>query len=251
MNALFGLYGLDFIVNFADDQHILRETFYLFVLILGLHTTGQHLPHAYLSLVNNVSVFWHVVGVAVIVGILIFVPDTHQSFDFVFTERINNSGFGDGMFWFYVLPLGFLLTQYTITGFDASAHISEETHDASRSAARGVWQSIFYSALIGWIVLLAITFAATDVAAVNDGEGTGLGSRWGSSASALSRGGQGGDLDLHHRTAVLRRSVPDQRLADVLRLLARRRAPRLEVALEGEPSGVPRNAVITMALWRC
>ena len=50
------------------------------------------------------------------------------------------------MFWFYVLPLGFLLTQYTITGFDASAHISEETHGASRSAARGVWQSIFYSA---------------------------------------------------------------------------------------------------------
>ena len=63
------------------------------------------------------------------------------------------------MFWFYVLPLGFLLTQYTITGFDASAHISEETHGASTNAAKGVWSSIFYSALIGWIVLLAITFA--------------------------------------------------------------------------------------------
>ena len=41
------------------------------------------------------------------------------------------------MFWFYVLPLGFLLTQYTITGFDASAHISEETHGASKSAGAG------------------------------------------------------------------------------------------------------------------
>ena len=47
------------------------------------------------------------------------------------------------MFWWYVLPLGFLLTQYTITGFDASAHISEETHGAAKSAARGVWQSVF------------------------------------------------------------------------------------------------------------
>ena len=64
------------------------------------------------------------------------------------------------MFWWYVLPLGFLLTQYTITGFDASAHISEETHDAAMSAPRGVWQSVFYSAVIGYIVLLAITFAA-------------------------------------------------------------------------------------------
>ena len=112
-----------------------------------------------------------------IIAILVFVPDDHQSADFVFTERINNSGFtATGMFWFYVLPLGFLLTQYTITGFDASAHISEETHDASRSAARGVWQSIFYSAVIGWFVLLAITFAATDADAITAGEGYGAGS---------------------------------------------------------------------------
>ena len=41
------------------------------------------------------------------------------------------------MFWFYVLPLGFLLTQYTITGFDASAHISEETHGAADGRAQG------------------------------------------------------------------------------------------------------------------
>ena len=64
------------------------------------------------------------------------------------------------MFWWYVLPLGFLLTQYTITGFDASAHVSEETHERGETAAAGVWQSVFYSAIIGYIVLLAITFAA-------------------------------------------------------------------------------------------
>ena len=68
-------------------------------------------------------------GVAVIIAILIIVPDEHQSVDFVFTERINNTGFDDGaiagfFFWFYVLPLGFLLTMYTQTGYDASAHIA-------------------------------------------------------------------------------------------------------------------------------
>jgi amino acid transporter len=80
------------------------------------------------------------------------------------------------MFWFYILPLGFLLTQYTITGFDASAHLSEETVDAQQGAARGVWQSIFYSAVIGWLVLLAITFAAVDPDAVTAGETYGAGS---------------------------------------------------------------------------
>ena len=72
------------------------------------------------------------------------------------------------MFWWYVLPLGFLLTMYTVTGYDASAHVSEETHEAEMAAARGIWQSVFYSALIGWFVLLAITFAATDVTAIDE-----------------------------------------------------------------------------------
>jgi amino acid transporter len=58
-----------------------------------------------------------------------------------------------------VLPLGFLLTMYTITGYDASAHVSEETHGAAEQAPKGIWRSVFYSAVIGWIVLLAITFA--------------------------------------------------------------------------------------------
>jgi len=179
LNALLALYEFDFIFNFADDSGILRETFLLFVLILLLHTAINIFRTHLLAMTNNVSVFWHVAGVAVIVGILIFVPDKHQSLDFVFTERINNSGFNEGgtggLFWFfYVLPLGFLLTQYTITGFDASAHISEETQGAAKSAAQGVWRSVFYSAIIGWIVLLAITFAATDVAAVNEGAGSSL-----------------------------------------------------------------------------
>ena len=45
----------------------------------------------------------------------------------------------------FVQPFGFLLTQYTITGFDASAHLSEETATASKAAAKGIWRSIAYS----------------------------------------------------------------------------------------------------------
>jgi amino acid transporter len=173
--AILGLYGVNILgVNFGDSAHLLTETFLLFAIILTLHVivniAGSHL----VASLNGVSVWWHVLGVAVIVGILIIVPDKHASADFVFTERLNNSGFGQSMFWWYVLPLGFLLTQYTITGYDASAHISEETHGAEHAAARGVWQSVFYSAVIGYIVLLAITFAAADPKAVTDGGGTSI-----------------------------------------------------------------------------
>lgn len=138
LNVVLGLYEVNiFGINFGDEAHILQEVFLLFALILIVHTIVNVRRTHLLSLVNSVSVWWHVAGVLAIVIVLILVPDGHQSFSFVFGHRINQSGFSDSMFWFYVLPLGFLLTQYTITGFDASAHISEETHGASESAAKG------------------------------------------------------------------------------------------------------------------
>jgi amino acid transporter len=172
LGIVLGLYKVNILgLNFADSAHSLRETFVLFALFLVLHVFINIRGSRLVARFNGISVWWHVLGVAVIVAILIIVPDKHASFHDVFTNRINNSGFGHSMFWWYVLPLGFLLTQYTITGFDASAHISEETHGAAESAPKGVWRSVFYSAIIGYIVLLAITFAAADPAAVTKGGG--------------------------------------------------------------------------------
>ena len=163
-------------VNFGDDVHILGEQFLLFLIILGVAAVLNIFADRVLALLNNISVGWHVLGVAVIIGLLVFVPDDHQSFSFVFGERINNSGFDGGStgglyFWFLVLPIGFLLAMYTQTGYDASAHTAEETRDAAKAAAQGVWRSVFFSALIGWFVLLAFLFAANDVDAVNEGAG--------------------------------------------------------------------------------
>ena len=114
---------------------------------------------------NMISAWWHMIGVAIIVGVLIIVPDQHQSLSYVFTETVNVSGYGNGVvgfthptFWF-VFGLGLLLSQYTITGFDASAHTAEETHNASRGAAVGMWTSVVVSVIFGWILLLAVTFS--------------------------------------------------------------------------------------------
>jgi amino acid transporter len=174
ISALLNLWSVDLgVVNFADGA-ALGDVFIVFAFVLALHALINIYSSHLVALFNNVSVWWHVAGVAVIIAILVFGPENHQDFSFVFGETINNSGFSQGMFWFYVLPLGFLLTQYTITGFDASAHISEETHGAEDAAPKGVWRSVFYSALIGWVLLLALTFAATDVGAINDGGGGSL-----------------------------------------------------------------------------
>src|SRR5262245_12827792 len=61
-------------VNFVDDAHVLTETFGLFVLILLLHATVNIRNTHILARVNSVSVWWHVIGVAAIVVVLILVP---------------------------------------------------------------------------------------------------------------------------------------------------------------------------------
>ena len=137
------------------------------------------------------------------------------------------------MYWFYVLPLGFLLTQYTITGFDSCAHISEETHGAADSAAKGVWRSIFYSALIGWFLLLAHHVPGrrrrqNDEAAAGGAIPLLRDARW-------ARGcGQARPDHLDRRPAVLRHGVPDQRVAHVLRVQPRRRDPGLADLEQGQ-----------------
>jgi amino acid transporter len=175
LNSTLSFYGAHILgVNFATTsvQANLHHVFVLFMIILAVHGLINVFSSHLVSLFTQVSVWWHVLGVLAIIVILVAVPAHHQSFSFVFGHRQNFSGFSNGMYWIYVLPLGFLLTMYTQTGYDASAHVSEETNDASMSAPKGVWRSVFYSAVFGWMVLLALTFAATHVKAINAAGGT-------------------------------------------------------------------------------
>ena len=169
--AVFGQVLFDF--WFSYSQHMddwfgasfNTSTYILYALFLTGAVLINVLHIRYTSGLNMISAWWHMIGVAVVVGVLIVVPDHHQSLSYVFTERVNNSGFGGSTvsfsnpaFWF-VFGLGLLMAQYTITGFDASAHTAEETHKASRGAAVGMWTSVFVSVVFGFVLLVAVTFA--------------------------------------------------------------------------------------------
>src|SRR5437773_1844754 len=135
-----------------------HEVIYVYAVILALHALMNIFSVKLVALLNDISVWWHCLGVLIIVAFLVFKPDHHQSFGTVFGSTLNNSGWGHGWIWL-VLLLGLLQAQYTYTGYDASAHMSEETQDASRSAARGVIMSIAVSAVFGYILALGVTFA--------------------------------------------------------------------------------------------
>jgi amino acid transporter len=136
--------------------------FVVYTVIMALHLALNLLNVNLLAKLNSFSAWWHMVGVLLIVVILVIVPREHQSVAFVFGETINNSGFSDTAFWF-VFGIGLLMAQYTITGYDASAHMSEETRAASRAAAWGMVMSVVMSVVFGFVLLVAVTFAVPDV----------------------------------------------------------------------------------------
>src|SRR5919202_6919516 len=103
------------------------HTILLFGLILLLHGALNQFGVRVVAILNNVSVWWHIIGVLLIVGALAVFPSKHQSAGFVFGHFVNNTGWGST---FYVALLGLLLAQYTFTGYEASTHMTEETRSA-------------------------------------------------------------------------------------------------------------------------
>ncbi len=143
-----------------------------------LNTFGIRL----VALLNDISVWWHLIGVAVIVVVLFWAPESgeHQSTSFVFGSEgwdafAGLSGFTAPLF---VFLLGLLNAQYTFTGYDASAHVSEETIQANLQAAKGIVRSIWVSLIAGFILLVGVSYAlpktfpvsfgGTEFAAVQD-----------------------------------------------------------------------------------
>ncbi|KAF8334150.1 APC amino acid permease [Cantharellus anzutake] len=136
-----------------------RKTIGIYAAVLisqGLmNTFGIHL----LGFFNQLSIFWHAIGTTSLVIAVLAKAPTHQSAKFVFTTFYDGTGWGDRASHAYVAIIGILMAQYTLTGFDASAHMSEETHNASTSGSWGIVTSIGVSALLGWFLLLGLLFS--------------------------------------------------------------------------------------------
>lgn len=151
---------------------------------------------------TDFSVWWHIIGVFIIALLLFFVGKTHNSWAFVMQgiTTVNpldasSATFADGstgpalvlgtlvlkspffaLFpgllnsykaapFAFVFVLAFLQAQWTYTGYDGSAHMAEETILARLNSAWGIFLSVAVSSVVGYLMLMAFTFAIPDIAA--------------------------------------------------------------------------------------
>ena len=142
----------------------------VYAVILLSHALINHFGIRLVARLNDLSVTVHVVGVVVIVGALaIFAPKQPLGY---FFERVtfNDQGWP---YWF-AFVIGLLQAQWTYTGYDASASVSEETVDPRRRVPWGIVMAVAVSAVVGYALLLALTLAITDIPSVlnaRDGSG--------------------------------------------------------------------------------
>ncbi|MFD4509815.1 amino acid permease [Streptomyces sp. NPDC058457] len=133
-------------------------TMLIFAAILLVHGLLNSAGVRVLNALNSISVWWQLGGVAAIVGALMLAPAQHRSPSFLLTFH-NETGFTSPA---YVVLIGSLVAGYTFCGYDASAHIAEETTNAQVSAPRGIVRSIGVSWVAGFILLAGMLLAVQD-----------------------------------------------------------------------------------------
>ena len=137
-----------------------KNVFIIYTCVLIAHGLLNTFGVRLVKILADISVWWHVFGVTIIIVILFAVPTSDNVaglgsiFDF---QNLTGWSFtGSGI---YVFIIGLLIAQYTITGFDASAHVSEETKGANVSAPKAIIRSIYISIIAAWILNVAILYA--------------------------------------------------------------------------------------------
>jgi amino acid transporter len=163
--GMFGFTGTDMqIVAFVAAITVLQALF-------------NHLGIKVTTMLTDLSGYLIFATTAVLVlACLYFAPAIDISRLWTFTNYSGDAGGGvfpasDNMGYLFLLCL--LLPVYTITGYDASAHTAEETKGAATSVPKGIVSAVFWSSIVGWVMICSITLAIPDMA-VAAGQGWGM-----------------------------------------------------------------------------
>jgi amino acid transporter len=137
-----------------------RVVLAVYAAILLSHALINHFGIRLVAWLNDASVTVHIAGVLLIVTAIFAFAPKHDIGFFFQTATATNHPYA----WAFVL--GLLQAQWTMTGFDASAHASEETVDPRRRVPWGMVLSVVVSAVVGYLLLAALTLAISDIPSV-------------------------------------------------------------------------------------
>jgi amino acid transporter len=147
------------------ENNLTNQTIFL-IIITGGQALINHLGIKLTAKLTDFSGYLIFFG-AILIAVVCLISADSWDFGRLFTFK-NYSGDAGGGVWpqvsnAWVFALGLLLPIYTITGYDASAHTSEETMKAARSVPRAMVMSVVWSAIFGYLFLAAFVLMIPDM----------------------------------------------------------------------------------------
>ena len=130
----------------------------VYFLLLFSHAALNHMGIRLVSWLNDFSAWYHMAVVAILFAAL-GSKGFAQPVSFLKTFNTTDTGSHTHSF-----MIGLLLAQCTLTGYDASAHVTEETLDPRRNAPWGIFMSVAVSVVFGFLMLAAVTLSIPDLA---------------------------------------------------------------------------------------
>ena len=139
-------------------------------IVITLVTIAQAYINHYQLRLTTLLTDWSgylILATAVVLTLSMLAYAPSHDFSRLFTYH-NFTGDAGGAVWpvatvgIYVFGIGLLHAVYTITGFDASAHTSEETRDAQKEVPKGMIRSVWWSFLVGYVMVCSFVLALPD-----------------------------------------------------------------------------------------
>jgi amino acid transporter len=150
-------------LGLGDDPlhlHVLA----LYAVVLVSHGLLNHVGIRLVTALNELSAWYHLAGTAILVGaLLLWAP--LQPVSFLLRRFVAPTDQGVIYPFAYACLVGLLQAQWTFTGYDASAHVAEETKGAQEAAPRGIVNAVWVSGVVGFVMLIVITLAIGDLGA--------------------------------------------------------------------------------------
>lgn len=145
-------------INNPDYNASIYWQYGIFLVILFAHGAINSMHIKYNGIFNQVSLWWHIIGTLLIIIVALALTPNKPSAKWVFTYFENDTGFPDG----YAFLIGLLQSQYTLSGYDSAAHMSEETRGASKGAPYGILLAIGTASVVGLAFLVSVNFCVQD-----------------------------------------------------------------------------------------
>ncbi|KDE07288.1 hypothetical protein MVLG_02508 [Microbotryum lychnidis-dioicae p1A1 Lamole] len=136
------------------------QTYAVFLGLLIIHGLINSAGTRFLAKVTQTFVFCNLGScLAIIIALLVTTKEKHTA-SYVFTSTINGSGWSSqGL----VFLLGLLSVQWTMTDYDATAHISEEVKRASIAAPVAIFVAVIGTGIVGWIYNVVYVLCSGDI----------------------------------------------------------------------------------------